>query len=101
MSAFAVKLTPRARQEILRAVASWRERTAEPRVLDEDLEEALRTLASHPEIGAPHPGTKDPGVRRWLLPRAQLHAYYRVLTTERVVRVLSFWSTARRRGPRL
>lgn len=65
-----------------------------------DLENALRLIASHPEIGARALNVKLESIRRVHLARVHYHLYYRV-TGEPAVEVLALWHTSRRYSPKL
>jgi len=95
----ATKLTPRARQELERAVTFWRsERPAAPDLLLDELEAALEVIAEAPHLGVAYVGGR-PGTRRTLLTQTRMHVYYAVRAG--AVVVLSVWSAVRRRGPRV
>lgn len=99
MTVFAVEIAPRARAELIRAARWWNEHSEHPRLVGDDLAEAIDVLSLFPEIGTPYPFAKRPGVRRWLLTRTQIWAYYRVIHDDQLVRILAFWHTARGRDP--
>jgi plasmid stabilization system protein ParE len=93
-----VVLSPRARRELIRIVEWWNEHTGErPLVLLSELKEAARRLGEVPHHGARFAVVRGRVVFRLLLREAQVHVYYRV--DDDAVRVLTIWSTARKREP--
>lgn len=93
------KLTPRARREIERGHAWWREQRGEaPHLLLDEIDAALDLLERTPHIGTPYRGARV-GTRRILLTQTRFHLYYFVRGDELIV--LSIWSALRGRGPRL
>ena len=77
-----------------------RNRTKAPYAFAVDLENALKLIASHPDIGVRAANVKLEGVRRLHLARIRYHLYYRV-TNEPAVEVLAFWHTSRADSPNL
>ena len=94
-----VVLSPRAKRELIRIVEWWKEHTGErPVVVLSELKEAARRLGEVPHHGTRFAVVRGRVVFRVLLREAQVHVYYRV--DDDAVRVLTIWSTARKREPR-
>jgi len=98
---FAVEIAPRAVGELRRVVTWWQEHSRRPELIDLELSDAIEALSIFPEVGAPYPSAKRPGVRRRLMSATQVYVYYRIIEPEQLVRILAFWHTARGNGPRL
>jgi len=95
-----VVLSPRAKRELIRIVDWWKDKTgAQPAFLFAELKEAARLLGELPHQGDRFATVRGRVVFRLLLREAQVHVYYRV--DDDAVRVLTIWSTARGREPRL
>lgn len=94
-----IRLTARARREVLRQQAHWLEHGDSKLVLIEDLEEAFSLLASQPNIGEIFPSKRRATVRRLPLPRAHCHLYY-VVRPDNQIDVLALWSMRRGRTPK-
>jgi plasmid stabilization system protein ParE len=89
---------PRAIREAGRASAWWaRNRDKAPDLLDRELAGALEMLRTAPEGGVPH----GEGLRRIHLPKTRYVVIYAYDPKTGVVEILSFWSSLRRRTPRL
>ena len=94
-----VRIVSSAARAIAQAAAWWAvNRPKSPDAFASDLENALKLVALHPEIGARATNAKLPDVRRVHLARVHYHLYYRV-TTEPAIEVLAFWHTSRRPNP--
>jgi plasmid stabilization system protein ParE len=65
-----------------------------------DLENALKLIASHPDIGARAINLNLEGTRRVHLARVHYHLYYRV-TPEPSIEVLALWHTSRGAEPEI
>jgi plasmid stabilization system protein ParE len=84
-----------AAQAIEEAAKWWtKNRTKAPDAFVNDLENALRLIASHPAIGARARNAKLEDVRRLHLARVHYHLYYR-LTPRPSIEVLALWHTSR------
>ena len=95
-----VILSPRAKRELIRIVEWWKDKTgAPPAFLFAELKESARLLGELPQQGARFATVRGRVVFRMLLREAQVHVYYRV--DDDAVRVLTLWSTARGRAPKL
>ena len=83
-------------------VARWWEgnRPKAPEAFLVDLENALKLIASHPDIGVLASNINLEGVRRVHLTRVRYHLYYR-LTPEPAIEVLALWHTSRADIPKL
>jgi len=100
-SPLSVRITSSAAQAIEDAAKWWvTNRPKAPDAFVIDLENSLRLIASHPEIGARALNVKLESIRRLHLARVHYHLYYRV-TAEPAVEVLALWHTSRRDSPNL
>ncbi len=83
-------------------VATWwvTNRPKAPDAFAIDLENALKLIASHPNIGVQARNIGLAGVRRVHLARIRYYLYYRV-TLEPAVEVLALWHTSRTESPKL
>jgi plasmid stabilization system protein ParE len=100
VKAYRVVFAGRARREIVRAAAWWKDnRTDSPELLIEELAEALGKIALAPYAGADlsHPS----GARRWLLHRCRYHLYYTIDDAARTVTLRAVWHATRGKGPQL
>jgi plasmid stabilization system protein ParE len=77
----------------------WRNRTAAPNAVTDELTRIFRLLINQPRIGPVALEIELPGVRRILLSRIGHYLYYRVLESEGVVQVLAIWSASRGEPP--
>jgi plasmid stabilization system protein ParE len=85
--AFVVLFTPRATRELLTAVRWWRENRLEaPRLLDDDVERALRRIAIFPRSA---PLVRGRDARRVMLRRSGYLLFYRIRPRLRRIEVLS------------
>ena len=74
-----VRIVSSAARAITEAATWWSaNRPKSPNAFAEDLENALKLLASRPEIGARATNSKLKGVRRVHLARVHYHLYYRL-----------------------
>ena len=101
MSLYRAELSPRAQAELRSITLWWRENRSNPELLDREVTMALTLLVTHPEAGPLFRRARRPGVRRLLLRDSQHHLYYDLDHSSKIVRVLAFWHTARKRTPRL
>jgi len=100
-SPLSIRITTSAARAIEDAAKWWAtNRPKAPDAFVVDLENALRLIASHPEIGARALNAKLESIRRVHLVRVHYHLYYRV-TNEHAVEVLALWHTSRRDFPQL
>lgn len=96
-----VRISISAAQAIEDAATWWAtNRPKAPNAFSVDLENALRLIASYPEIGARARNAKLGSIRRVHIARVHYHLYYRV-TNEPAVEVLALWHTSRRDFPKL
>lgn len=101
MNPLPVRIVNTAARSIEEAAIWWeKNRPKAPNAFVVDLENALKLIALHPDIGALALNIKLTGVRRINLARVRYHLYYRV-THEPVVEVLALWHTSRADPPRL
>ena len=70
-----------------------------PDVFTEELEQALKIIATLPGAGSLYAQSPVPGVRRVYLRRIAAHLYYTFDNARVIVRAL--WGARRERGPRL
>src|SRR5262249_29700163 len=95
-----VHFSPQALRQLQVAHRWWREnRPRAPRLLGEELTEALRLLRASPGAGAPYPHRRRRDVRRLVLQRTRYHIYYTVTPAE--VTILAVWRALRGRAPPL
>ena len=100
-SPLAVRTVRSAARAIEEAAAWWTaNRPKSPEAFVSDLENALKLVALHPEIGARATNANLADVRRVHLARVHYHLYYRV-TPEPAIEVLALWHTSRRANPPL
>jgi len=96
-----VRIVSSAARTIEEAAIWWkRNRTKAPYAFAVDLENALKLIALHPDIGVRAVNVSLDGVRRLHLAHIRYYLYYRV-TSEPAVEVLAFWHTSREDSPNL
>jgi plasmid stabilization system protein ParE len=96
-----VRIVSSAARAIAETAEWWRtNRPNTPEAFILDLENSLKLIASHPDIGARARNAKLEGVRRVHLARVHYHLYYRV-TREQAIDVLALWHTSRGNDPEL
>jgi len=82
------------------AAAWWiANRPKAPDAFAEELDRAVRLIASQPEVGARAQNASLIGVRRIHLARVHYHLYYRVVTAPQAIEVLALWHTSRGSNP--
>jgi plasmid stabilization system protein ParE len=91
-----VRFTAMAREHLRLLKRWWRENSARPEILHDDLEEAVEMLSMLPGIGSRYPSAPIRDVRRLYLERLTLHLYYTSNDHEVIIRAL--WHA--RRGTR-
>lgn len=98
-----VHFTVRASRHVAEAEQWWRtNRSKAPSALADELSQALRLIASQPEIGARAQNARLAGVRSVRLGRVGYHLYYRIVEVpRRSVQVVALWHASRGRGPDL
>ena len=102
MNPYRIVVAGRARIAISRVGAWWKaNRTAAPRLFEEELAGAFELIANAPAAGEEWRSQRLPGVRRWLLPKSRYHVYYTADEQQSVVIVRMVWFASRGRGPRL
>ena len=94
-----VRFTVTAEQHIARENTWWLENRDRVDVFAEELEQAIKIIATLPGAGTPYASSPIPGVRRVYLRRIALHLYYTFDDSEVIVRAL--WGARRERGPEL
>ena len=92
-----LRFTATAREHVRLLKEWWRENSARPEILDQDLSGALQMLSIAPGIGQPYSKSPINGVRRLYLERLMSHVYYTYDQREVVVRAL--WHARRGAGP--
>lgn len=97
-----VRATARATRDIERTAAWWRgERDVGAEGFLAGLQAFAELVVANPEIGQRYGYRGDRLIRRWLLPRAQVHVYDTVDVAAEVITVHAVWGARRGRGPRL
>jgi plasmid stabilization system protein ParE len=95
-SSLSVVVTKRARSQIERADAWWREnREASPDALVEELSRVFDLLSATPMIGQ----SASLGTRRVLLKRVHYFLYYRYRPNAKRVEIAALWHTRRMKQP--
>lgn len=95
-----IHFSPQALAQVQAAQTWWkRNRPSAPRLLRDELAEALRLLRDAPEAGAPYAHRRLRGVRRVVLHRTRYYLYY--VTEPAGVTILALWSVLRGRAPPL
>lgn len=92
-----LRFTATAREHVRLLKKWWRENSARPEILDDDLSGALKMLSVAPGIGQPYLSAPAPGVRRLYIERLVVHLYYTYDEREVVIRAL--WHARRGSGP--
>jgi plasmid stabilization system protein ParE len=91
-----VVVTPRARQQILRALTWWaKNRDKAPEALEDDWAEALALIASTPHAGKFENRQRRGIVRRFELERSRYYLFYRIKPTGDID-ILQLWHASRR-----
>lgn len=98
-----VIFTRRAERHVQEAGSWWKNnRTKAPGALAEELDNALRLVASQPDVGAIARNVRLPGVRRVLVRRVNYHLYYQLVESPtRTIQVVAFWHASRGNAPEL
>ncbi|HJX62671.1 MAG TPA: type II toxin-antitoxin system RelE/ParE family toxin [Polyangia bacterium] len=97
---FRVELSPQARDQLTTINLWWaRNRPAAPTLVAVELEAAIQQLATSPESGSLHDGSRPVQVRKLLMPRGRYRLYYEVDPVSRLVTVRRH--VAHGAGPRL
>jgi plasmid stabilization system protein ParE len=100
MKRFRVHLLDKAEAHLEEINLWWRRHRREhPDLVVEEMREAIRALASFPEIGEVFRPRRS--VRRMLLRQSQYYVYYVVDHDAHEVQVLAIWHNARGKGPPL
>ncbi|WP_437959251.1 type II toxin-antitoxin system RelE/ParE family toxin [Sorangium sp. So ce119] len=96
----AIHFSPQSIAQLQAAHTWWKNnRPSAPRLLREELAEALALLRTAPMAGAPYPHRKLRDVRRIVLQKTRYYLYY-VIGADGVT-VLAVWSALRGRAPKL
>jgi len=91
-------LTLRASRQIVSALEGWqRNRSSAPRLLREELDEAIRAARERPRAAARGRAQRRSRIRRRLLRQTGYLLFYRVDEAARCVEILALWH-ARRAG---
>jgi len=94
-----VRIVGSAARTIEEAARWWSEnRPNSPDAFVTDLENALKLIASHPDIGGRARNVKLKEIRRVHLARVHYHLYYRV-TSDSVIEIIALWHTSRGNAP--
>ena len=94
-----IRFTTTAQEHVRRENAWWLANRDNIGVFAEDLEQALKIVATLPGVGTLYSQSPVSGVRRIYLRRVAAHIYYTFDDDEVIIRAL--WGTRRERGPRL
>lgn len=94
-----VRFTATAQEHVRREKAWWLANRDDLDVFAEELEQALKIVATLPGAGSLYAQSPIPGVRRVYLRRIAAHLYYTFDDAGVIVRAL--WGARRARGPRL
>jgi plasmid stabilization system protein ParE len=95
-----IRIASSAAHAIAEAAEWWvANRPDAPNAFVHDFENALKLIASHPNLGARAKNAKLRDVRRVHLARVHYHVYYRAATS--YIEVLAVWHTSRGRSPKL
>ena len=98
-----VVFTRRAERHVQEAGSWWKKnRTKAPGALAEELGNALRLVASQPDVGATAVNVRLPSVRRVLVRRVNYYRYYQLVESPaRTIQVVAFWHASRGSEPGL
>jgi len=94
-----IRFTATAQEHVRREKAWWLANRDNTGVFAEELEQALKIVATLPGAGNPYAQAPVPGVRRIYLRRVVAHLYYTFDDDEVIIRAL--WGARRERGPRI
>ncbi|PYR51280.1 MAG: hypothetical protein DMF89_06100 [Acidobacteria bacterium] len=94
-----IRFTATAQEHVRREKAWWLANRDNTGVFAEELEQALKIVATLPGAGTPYAQSPVPGVRRIYLRRVVAHLYYTFDDDEVIIRAL--WGARRERGPRI
>ena len=103
MNPYTVLIAPRARAQIERLDAWWRENRpgAASRFVDE-LKATIGRLGAMPLTGPLYERPGAPAnVRQLLMPRSRYHVFYLVESESRIVTLQAVWHATRGKGPAL
>ncbi len=97
-----VRVTGRAKREIVRAALWWKTNRLEaPGLFLDELEVAERHLCTAPVSVQIYGYRKNRLIRRWLLEKSEYHLYFSVNRKAQVIMLHSVWGARRGRGPKL
>ena len=94
-----IRFTTTAQGHVRRETAWWLANRDHVDVFAEELEQAIKIVATLPGAGIPYAQSPVPGVRRVYLRKAAAHLYYTFDEDEVIIRAL--WGARREHGPRL
>jgi len=94
-----VRFTETAQKHVRDQQAWWLTNRDHTEVFSEELEQALKIIATLPGAGTLYVQSPVPGIRRVYLRRIDAHLYY-TFDDERVL-VRALWGARRERGPHL
>ena len=98
MKAFISKRASRAADRI---DARWRERGDNPAVFASEFLEAVIRLETTNGAGQAFPTSRNPSLRRVLLPKSRCHVYFEIDPAKHRIHILQVWDGRRERGPKL
>lgn len=97
-----LRISRRAVNQIAAAAAWWAEnRPLAPRMFEQELAGALRTIREHPTVSAPLKTERAGRIRRVLLARSRYYLYWYVDDAGTVLEVLACWHASRGTPPPL
>ena len=94
-----IRFTATAQEHVRRENAWWLANRDNTGLFAEELEQALKIVATLPGAGTPYAQSPIPGVRRIYLRRLVAHLYYTFDDDE--VMIGALWGARRERGPRI
>jgi plasmid stabilization system protein ParE len=94
-----IRFTSTAQEHVRREKAWWLANRDNTGVFAEEVEQALKIVATLPGAGTPYAQAPVPGVRRIYIRRVVAHLYYTFDDDEVIIRAL--WGARRERGPRI
>jgi len=94
-----LRFTATAQEHVRREKAWWWANRDHTDVFTEEVEQALKIVATLPGAGTPYAQSPVSGVRRIYLRRVVAHLYFTFDDDEVIIRAL--WGAHRERGPRI
>lgn len=94
-----IRFTATAQEHVRREKAWWLANRDNTDLFAEELEQALKIVATLPGAGTPYAQSHVPGVRRIYLRTVVAHLHYTFDDDDVIIRAL--WGARRERGPRI